>query len=321
MNFVFLMDPLETVRIEKDTTFILMVGAHRRGHQTFYLLDNGISIRNGKIFFDVTEVIAQSNQKLPFIRKSPMTLSENQVHAVFVRNDPPFDERYLMNTWLLNQLPQRIPIINNPSGIRTVNEKIWASQFTTITPPTVISGQKKCLLEFLRCEKDVIAKPTNGFGGSSIFHIKPSDDNTNVILETLTRQWTQEIILQKYISAAKTGDKRILLLNGEPLGAVLRVHVRGDHRNNFFAGGRPRATTITAHDQCIIEILRPELKKLGLTFVGIDIIGEYLIEVNVTSPTCLQEMNRLNHVHLEEKVIMFVESLVPEKSETKICKQ
>ncbi len=313
MNFVFLMDPLETVKMEKDTSFIFMRGANRRGHKTFYLPDGGLSIKGGKICFHATEVVPRLNKTSPFIRKRDTTLMENQVHAVFVRNDPPFDERYLMSTWMLDQLPQSIPVINNPAGIRTVNEKIWASQFTTIVPPTVVSCRKSVLMEFLKSQKDIIAKPTNGFGGSSIFRIKQNDDNTNVVLETLTGQWTKEIILQKYLPAAKNGDKRILLLNGEPLGALLRVHAKGDHRNNFFAGGQPKKTTITAHDQRIIKILRPELKKLGLTFVGIDVIGEYLIEVNVTSPTCLQEMNRLNHAHLEEKVIMFVESLVPVK--------
>jgi glutathione synthase len=165
-------------------------------------------------------------------------------------------------------------------------------------------------------EKDVIAKPTDGFGGQSIFHIKANGPNMNVILETLTNNWTNDIIVQKYIPEAQHGDKRILLLNGNPLGAVLRLHADNDHRNNFFSGGKPHAAEITKRDQEIIDHIKPELKKLGLYFVGIDIIGDYLIEINVTSPTCLQEMNRLYHDHLEDRVIDFSEKLVDQYAAT-----
>ncbi len=304
------MDPLETVKIEKDTSFILMLAAHRKGHKVYYLADGGITLKEEKVFFDVTEVIPQRVAKTPFIRKSSTTLSQDNVHAVFVRLDPPFNEKYLMNTWLLDRLPGNIVVINNPSGIRTVNEKIWAAQFTSIIPKTIVGRNKAQLKAFLAKEKAVVAKPTNGYGGSGIFVIRMGDQNTNVILETLSQNWSREIILQKYIPQAKNGDKRILLLNGEPLGAVLRLHAKDDHRNNFFAGGKPMPTAITAQDQKIIKALKPHLQALGLYFVGIDIIGDYLIEVNVTSPTCLQEMNRLYKVRLENKVILFAEGLI-----------
>lgn len=310
MNFVYLMDPLETVVMEKDTTFILMLGAHNKGHSVYFLPEGGITVKNGKVLFHTIKVTPQAITHEPFVIDRPVILSDEDVHAVFIRTDPPFDAEYLMATWLLERLPAKVKVINNPAGIRTVNEKVWATQFTSLVPPTIVSCTKHDLTAFIKEEPNAIAKPTNGFGGQSVFHIHPGQGNTNVILETLTDHWSREIILQRYVPDSKDGDKRILLLNGEPLGAVLRMHSEEDHRNNFFAGGKPLATQITPNDHKIIETLKPELQRLGLYFVGIDVIGQYLIEVNVTSPTGLQEMNRLYNLSLENKVIEFVEQIL-----------
>ena len=310
MKFLFLMDPLEGIIYEKDTTFLFMLGAHARGHEIYYLPKDGISLVEGKLYFHVLKVIPQAIAHMPFKEEYTVRLSQDDIHAVFVRPDPPVDEQYITNTWLLDHLPKKIAVINNPSGIRTVNEKIWASQFKSITPPTIISANQGDLLSFINKYKNIIAKPTNAFGGTSVFHIQKGNTNTKVVLETLTQRYSKAIIVQKYIPESKNGDKRILLLNGNILGALLRVHKNGEHRNNFFAGGKPKVATINTRDKKIIAILKPHLQKLGLCFVGIDILGDYLIEVNVTSPTCLQEINRLYNVQLEEKVIDFVEKLV-----------
>ncbi len=310
MKFLFLMDPLETVIYEKDTTFMLMLGAHTRGHEVYFLPEDGISLIEGKVYFHAIKVIPQAIAHMPFKEENTAHLNQDDIHAVFVRPDPPVDEQYLMNTLLLDHLPKHIAVINSPSGIRTVNEKVWVNQFKNITPPTIISANKGDLLDFIARHKNVIAKPTNGFGGKSVFHIKKECTNTKVILETLTESYNRAIVVQKYIPESKNGDKRILLLNGNILGAVLRVHEEGEHRNNFYAGGKPMPTIITTNDKKIIALLKPHLQKLGLYFVGIDILGDYLIEVNVTSPTCLQEMNRLYNVQLEEKVIAFVEKMI-----------
>ncbi len=310
MNFIFLMDPLATVNFEKDTSFVFMLESYRRGHRVYHLADGDILLDRNRLSFHVTPVEPQNVREKPFIEHKRMTIAAETVDAVFVRSDPPFDEQYLMNTWLLDLLPKKVPVINSPLGLRTVNEKIWMMQFRSFIPPTFIGRRKQDLLNFIREEKDVVTKPTNGYGGQAVMHIKAGDLNTNVILETLTEQWSREIILQKYVPQAQEGDKRILLLDGEPLGAVLRVHGPEDHRNNLFAGGQPKATVITPRDQEVMAALKPELKRLGLYFVGIDMIGDYLMEVNVTSPTCLQEMNRLYNQHLETKVIEFAEGLV-----------
>ncbi len=314
MKFIFLMDPLETVLFEKDTTLALMLGSRERGHEVFFLPSSGISLQNGKIIFHTIKVIPQRVKAKPFIIKEKIVLPAEKVDAVFIRTDPPFNEQYLQHTWFLDRLPSHIAVINRPNGIRTVNEKIWATQFTKLVPATLVSQNRMDMINFIKKEKNVIAKPTNGHGGRAVFHIKLGDTNINVILESLSENFTTDIILQGYVPAATKGDKRIILLNGEPLGAVLRVHSKDDHRNNFFAGGKPAATKITTRDHEIIETLKPYLRDLGLYFVGIDILGEYLIEVNVTSPTGLQEMNRLYKKKLEDQVIRFVEKLVLEKS-------
>jgi glutathione synthase len=310
MNFLFLMDPLETVIYEKDTSFKLMLESHKRGNNVYYLPSGGIGKNGGSFIFHVTRVIPKDDKNNLFSGHKEIILNEKNVNAIFIRTDPPFNEKYLLNTWLLDLLPKNILVINNPSGIRAVNEKIWATQFTSLIPDTLISRNEKDIFDFLSKEKNIIGKPTDGFGGQSVFRIRQDDSNARVILEMLTTKWTREIILQRFIDASDNGDKRVLLLNGDPLGAVMRIHTEGDHRNNFFSGGKPVKTQINERDKKIIEALKPHLQKLGLYFVGIDIIGDYLIEVNVTSPTCLQEINRLNNVKLEERIIDFAEKLL-----------
>ncbi len=309
MKFLFLMDPLETVVIEKDTTFAFMLESHQRGHEVYYLPEDGISLWDGHLHFHTIKVKPQLVAHEPFIQERSEDLTDDQIHAIFIRTDPPFDQQYLINTWLLEFVPKHIPIINRPCGIRTVNEKIWAAQFTQFAPPTLISCHQGKLMDFIAEHKNIIAKPTDGYGGSSVFHIQPGDTNTKVILEHLSNKWNSPMILQRYVPEAQNGDKRILLLNGEPLGALLRVHAANDHRNNIFAGGSCQPAQMTARDKQIMATLKPHLLELGLYFVGIDMLGDYLIEVNVTSPTCLQEMNKLYHQHLERKVIDFVEGL------------
>lgn len=309
MNFLFLMDPLESVNVSKDTSFIFMVGAARKGHKVFYVPAGGISLDRGRVVFEALPVTPRVDQGDPFERGEWTRLSDGEVDAVFVRSDPPFDQRYLMDTWLLDRLPATVPVVNSPSGIRTVNEKLWATQFTEIVPPTLVTSRRDLCDAFLAEHRKIVAKPTDGHGGQGVFIVERGESNAAVIFETLSDQGRREVILQPYIKEAATGDKRIILLDGEPLGAVLRVHGEGEHRNNFFAGGKPHKAGIAENDLRIIATLRPHLRRLGLHFVGIDVIGDYLIEVNVTSPTCVQEINRLDGVRLEDRVIESVERL------------
>lgn len=310
MKFLFLLSTLDDIKPDCDTSFIFMVGAQKHGHEVFACLNGDISLNDGEVKFQVIPVIVNKENSPHIIKKDKITLTDKEIHAVFIRTDPPFDSQYLMNTWLLDRLPKNVAIINNPSGVRTVNEKIWATQFTKFIPKTLITAKKVEFLKFLETHNEVIIKPTDGFGGAGVFRLKKDSQNINVSFETLTNNESKEIIIQAYIPAAEKGDKRILLLNGEPLGAVLRVHGKDDHRNNFYAGGKAVATEITQRDLEVIQTLKPHLIKLGLYFVGIDMLGDYLIEVNVTSPTCIQEMNQLYNLKLEDKVINFTEKLI-----------
>ncbi len=288
---LFLMDPLESVQFEKDTTYALMQAAYELGHKIYYLPKNGLSHRFGQLLFKVQQVIPLTHPNPGFETKPVITLSESDMDVLWIRTDPPFDETYLTHTWLLDTLATRKKVINHPTGIRTVNEKIWVTQFTDIIPPTLVSQSKPEIKAFIDEHETVILKPTNAFGGQGISKVTNTDTNTDVLIELLTQNESIHIIVQPYLKDAVKGDKRILLLNGEPLGAIYRINPNQGHRHNLFAGGITKPADITSSDQEIINHLAPHLKKLGLFFVGIDILGDKLIEVNVTSPTCLQEMS------------------------------
>ena len=314
MKFLFLMDPPVTVNIQKDTSFAFMEGAIARGHETYYVPKGGITLSQGTVQFRATLATPQRVAEQPLILGEETILRDEEVDVLFIRPDPPFNAEYLMNTWLLDQARDKgVVVINDPSGVRTVNEKIWATQFTQIIPKTVVTRHKADFNDFLESEREVIVKPTDGHGGAGVFRIRQDDLNRNVTFETLTKNEQFEVIVQQYLPDASVGDKRILLLNGELLGAVLRVHSADDHRNNFFAGGLPEATTVTDKEMQIIETLAPHLRRLGLYFVGIDIIGERLVEVNVTSPTGIQEASHFAGSRLDDQVIAFAEGLVKQK--------
>lgn len=313
MNFLFLMDPPHTVKIDKDTSFAFMEAAHGRGHGVYYLPKGGISLNQGAVEFRVQKTVPQRVPEQPLVLDEQTTLSDVDIDAIFIRPDPPFDEEYLMNTWLLDRVAERVVIVNKPSGVRTVNEKLWATQFSAIIPRTVVTRHKDDYVRFLQDEGEVIAKPTNGYGGSGVFHVRQGDSNANVIFEMLSENGCTEVIVQEYLPAAAEGDKRVLLLNGEYLGAVLRVHSETDHRNNFFAGGRAEEAVITEREREIIGTLKPHLQRLGIYFAGIDLIGEKLVEVNVTSPTGIQEASHFAGRRLDEDVMDFVEELIDEQ--------
>ena len=313
MKFLFLMDPPSTVNIKKDTSFAFMEGAQARGHELYYLPKGGITLNQGRVEFLVFPVTAQRVPEKPLVLQEAQTLTDEEIDAIFIRPDPPFDPEYLMNTWLLDHCANSVVVVNEPSGVRTVNEKVWATQFTELIPRTMVTRHKSDFLRFLEAEGEVIAKPTDGHGGAAVFRVRQGDLNANVTFEVLSHNESVEVIVQEYLPEASVGDKRILLLNGELLGAVLRVHSADDHRNNFFAGGHAEAAIVTEREKMIIETLKPHLRRLGLHFVGIDVIGERLVEVNVTSPTGIQEASDFANERLDDKVIAFVEKLVQER--------
>ncbi len=307
MTILFLMKPLEIMNPKKDTSLLFMQAAQRLGHTVCYLNQGGISITPDGLLFQVTSLRCTGSLEQPFEDLEDIVLNESEVDAVFIRTDPPFDDAYLHDMWLLDQLPDRIRCINSAHGIKTVNEKIWLTQFRDLIPKTWVTTSRNMLETVLARQKKLVLKPTDGFGGHSIFIVSDDDINKHVILDTMFSGANTYVIAQEVLHDATKGDKRILLCDGEPLGAILRVHSKNDHRNNLDAGGHAEKAVITAKDQEIIAQLKPHLLALGLRFVGIDIIGDYLIEVNVTSPTCLQELNALDgYAHEDDLVNQFL---------------
>ena len=307
------MDPLDTVDYHKDTTFAFMLGASRREHEVYYLPTGGIHLSGNTARFDVTPVVPREDPEHLFDVSQVISVTDSDVDAIFIRSNPPFDAQYLMNTWLLEPIRDRIAVINDPSGVRGANEKLWAMNFPELMPPTLVTRSRAMFHEFIDENESIVAKPTDGFGGLGVFVVRRGDPNAQVIFETLSENGRREIVLQGMVPEARNGDKRILLLNGEILGAVLRVQGGEDHRNNFFAGAKPHAVEITERDREIVTSLKPHLIEQGLYFAGIDILGDYLIEVNVTSPTCLQEVNAITGERLEDQVIEFAETLSRER--------
>jgi glutathione synthase len=271
------------------------------------VLERGdMSLAAGKLMLSTRIAKVADETQKPFELSAATVKAADEVDVLFVRTDPPFNTAYLTDTWLLSHAQNKPLVLNAPHGLRTINEKIWAAQFADITPTTLITASAAEFRVFLEQHRTVVVKPTDGFGGSSVFMLSHSDKNAPVAFETLQRM-SGYVIVQTYIPAATAGDKRILLLRGEILGAVLRFHSGQDHRNNFAAGGKAMPTEITDSDRRICERLKPHLLENGIFFAGIDVIGDKLVEVNVTSPTCLREMQRYYTENLAERVIVAAE--------------
>lgn len=312
----FLMDPLETVRVNHDSTFQLMLEAQKRGHQVRYFEQRWLRF-NGRC--------AEARMRHVTVRAEPgrhFDVLDEGVHPVssldvlFMRKDPPVDVEFLHATQLVELCgDQRAPaFINDPSGIRGANEKLFALRFPDLMPDTRISRELPVLMDFIaRNPRGTILKPVDGFAGKGVLFLTPSDRNARSAVELLTLEGREAIIAQAYIPESRLGDKRIILVDGEPLGAVLRVPPENDHRGNMAAGGAPRKAQLTARDLEICERLKPELRKRGLLLVGIDILGDYLTEVNVTSPTGIYEANQLDGVCIEAKVLDVAERLAAQR--------
>jgi glutathione synthase len=312
MRFGFLIDPPGTLHIKKDTSFALMLEAQAQGHEIWLLERGDLSLQAGKLYANVRNARVADDADQPFALGMRKRLPADELDVLFVRTDPPFDKDYLTDTWLLSHAGKRPVVLNSPEGLRNINEKLWAARFADLTPTTLVTSDKAEFLAFLEQYQRVIIKPTDGFGGSAVFFLQAGDKNAAVTFETLSRM-NRYVIVQEYLPEATEGDKRILLLQGEILGAVLRLHSDSDHRNNFAAGGRPAKAQISAAEQKICERLKPFLLDNGIFLAGIDVIGERLIEVNVTSPTCLREMQNYYSENLAAKVIQAAASLAEKR--------
>ncbi len=309
-KFAFIMDPIERVLVDKDTTFAFMLESLKRGHEVYFVGLQDIYARG-------TQVMMRA-RRCEVMRATPhyRYLDEGDDYAiehfaaVWMRKDPPADANYLYATMLLSLADSRRTfVLNSPAGLREANEKLYALNFPGAIPPTLVTYETARLRKFMAEQGgEMIVKPLDGHGGEGIFFVHVSDRNLGAILDTITRFETRPIMAQRYIPEVRAGDKRLIVLNGEPIGGTLRVPREDDHRGNIHVGGTCVKAQITARDREICAMLKPRLARDGLYFVGLDIIGDFLTEVNVTSPTGVQEIDRLDGVSLEAKVADFVEA-------------
>jgi len=280
------MDPVEKINIDKDTTFVLMLEAQRRGHEIYFMELDDLFVRAGTPHGEFRRLdLARATPHYQL--GTPATSALQDFDSVWMRKDPPFDMKFFFATHLLSLIDQsKCFVMNNPKGLREANEKLYALRFPEQIPQTIVTGDMQRLKLFMtELGGEMIVKPLDGCGGSGVFYLNEQDRNTNSILELATDNGRRLVMGQRYLPEIREGDKRIIVLNGEPLGAVLRVPLESETRGNIHVGGQVVKTAVTARDKEICAAIGPELKRRGLLFVGIDVIGEYLTEINVTSPT------------------------------------
>lgn len=310
-QFLFIMDPIEGIDIDADSTFVLMLEAQRRGYTLLYAQPQQLMLRGAEPW-----VIAQPAQ-LRRQRGAHVELGPPAEHrlgamaAVFMRKDPPFDADFLMATYILERVPPGVVMVNAPQALRDYNEKLAALYWPELMPPTLITADRPQARAFIEAQGRAVIKPLSGAGGAGVLKLSPEDPNLGSALDLLTLEGRRHIEVQGYIEAVQAGDKRVILLEGEAIGAVNRVPQGGDIRSNLHVGGRAEPAPLTPRDLEIAAALQPELRRRGLIFVGIDVIGGYLTEVNVTSPTGLQEIDRFDQVSLEAQIIDRVISKIP----------
>jgi glutathione synthase len=311
LTLAFVMDPIGSIDIEADTTFVLMLEAQRRGHRLLVVDPSDLGISEGRAVARVTPVTVRREAGRHAELGSPrLAVLDDDADVVLQRVDPPVDAEYVVATQILT-LCRKARVINRPESILVANEKLYALHFSDLMAETLVARRIPQLVDFMaKLGGEMIIKPLNGRGGEGVFHLRHDDRNLISILEQSTRFETERVMAQRYLPAVREGDKRILLLDGEPLGALMRVPGESETRANLHVGGKPARTELDARDREIVGRLGPALRRDGLFFVGIDVIGGYLTEVNVTSPTGIQEIDTLEDTCLEAGVIDGIEALV-----------
>jgi glutathione synthase len=296
------MDPIERIDIDSDSTFVLALEAQRRGHGLYIYLPTDLSYDRGRIKASARPLQVRRERGNHFSLGTEEALDLRTFDIVMMRQDPPFDLNYIAATHLLERVHPETLVVNDPVSVRNAPEKLFVTQFPELMPPTLITYRHAEVKAFRAEHKDIILKPIYGNGGAGVFHIDADDENLNSLLDLLTQTVREPLMVQRYIPEIKQGDKRIVLIDGEPAGAVNRIPPAGDARANLHVGGRAEKTTLSRRDMEICEALGPVLRQQGLVFVGIDVIGGWLTEINVTSPTGLQEIDRFDGACLEARI-------------------
>ena len=309
------MDPIGAINIKKDSSFAMLLAAQARGYQLFYMEMQDLALIDGEAVANMRSLSVQQDAndwyQLGEVENKPLA----ELDVILMRKDPPFDTEYIYATYMLERAEEQgTLIVNKPQSLRDANEKLFTAWFAQFTPKTLVTRDAKRIREFHAAEKDIILKPLDGMGGSSIFRVKEQDPNLGVIIETLTAHGNQYAMVQKFIPEITEGDKRILVVDGEPVPYCLaRIPQKGETRGNLAAGGSGVARPLSESDWAIAKAIGPELKKRGLIFVGLDVIGDKLTEINVTSPTCIREIEAAFEVDITGMLMDAIEHRIKSK--------
>jgi len=311
MKLGVVMDPIETINFKKDSTLAMMIEAQQKGHEIFYMTPDALFINSGNAFAISSKVEVTNDPANWFSLEDATRVKLSDLDAILMRQDPPFNSEYIYNTYVLEMASRHgVNIFNNPKSLRDCNEKVFATEFPQCCTKHLVTSNKELLKNFVEEYKDTVIKPLDGMGGASIFRIKDNDPNLSVILETITNHFSEKVMIQEYIPEILEGDKRILVINGKPMqAAIARIPAQGELRGNLAAGASAVAKSLSERDVWICNQVAPSLIEKGLLLVGLDIIGDYLTEVNVTSPTCFKEYKELCDIDVAQIFIESVEEI------------
>jgi glutathione synthase len=286
------MDPVEGINIETDTTFLLMLEAQTRGHGLWVYTPDKLSLEDGKVLGRGRALNLRAVKGDHHTTGGYEVRDMSEFDVVLMRQDPPFDMAYITATHFLETIHPKTLVVNNPAEVRNAPEKLFVTGFAGVQPPTLVTSDPEAIYDFRARHGDMVLKPLYGGGGSGVVRLKADDPNLDALLELHAMIGREQVVVQKFIPAVSRGDKRIILIDGEPVGAINRIPAEGQVRSNLARGGRAAAVELTPRDQELCAIIGPELKRRGLLFVGIDVIGDYMTEINVTSPTGAQQLKR-----------------------------
>lgn len=309
------MDPIEEIHFKKDTSLAMLLAAQQRGYELYYMQMGDLFLRDGQAWAHMSPITVADNPDNFYQLGEAVTHELKELNVILMRKDPPFDTEYIYATYILERAEDYgTLIVNKPQSLRDANEKLFTAWFSEFTPPTLVTRNAKLLKEFYQQYRDVIMKPLDGMGGTSIFRVKEEDPNVSVIIETLTERGSQFCMVQSYLPEIKDGDKRILIVDGEPMPYCLaRIPSQGETRGNLAAGGRGEARELSESDWRIARAIGPTLKDKGLIFVGLDIIGEHVTEINVTSPTCIREIQATFGFDIAQQLMLAIERRLSER--------
>ena len=302
LNVAVQMDPIARINVRGDSTFALLLEAQKRGHGLSYYTPDKLSLRGEELVAPVQVLTVRDEVGNHFTLGEARRTDLTEIDVILLRQDPPFDLAYITTTHMLEQVHPETLVVNDPASVRNAPEKLYVTHFDNVMPPTLISSDPRAIRAFRDEHKDIILKPLFGNGGAGVFRVRPDDENFNSLLEMFSQRSREPVIAQRYLPEVRKGDKRIILIDGKAVGVINRVPAEGEARSNMHVGGVAVKDTLSKRDRELCEIIGPELAKRGLLFVGIDVIGDYLTEINVTSPTGLQQINRFDGVSLEAQI-------------------